>query len=1004
MIDKQIFKKVLFSPKTKKIGIRLLLAISAVGIFGFLVLPPVLKSFALEELGKALHRPVSIEKIRINPYALSVSLDDVKIKSPDGKEDFISFQNLYLNFESSALLRGGVVVGEMRLLNPRLRIVRLAQGRYNFSDLIDEFSAKPESGGSPTLFSLNNIRLQGGTIDFEDRLTHANHAVSDINLTLPFVSNMAYAANIFTEPSFSASVDGAPIQLQGKSKPFSSSQESELGLDMTGLQLFRYLDYLPLSLPIQIQSGTLNSAIRLKFRQGDDHSAALLISGNVTVNNLDLRDKSNSALFSFKRFELVLGTVDLFRKQLKVDRIALESPEVRVKINRYGELNWASLAAKDGGEKKSDTGKNSAETPSSLIWSCKEVEISGGRISVLDESRGEPFRSTIESIAAKLSLLDSRSDVLATLNTHFKVNRRGEVALDGMLTHSPLKLDAKVDIRTLDLLPLQPYFSEKLNIAITRGQLSANGRLRLNQGDAGKSDTDKLAAGFAGQLSLSDFRSVDKINSADFLRWKSLHLDKIDIQHNPDSIAIGEVALADFFARMIVSAQGKLNLMQIVRDDEAPGSAADAGVQTADEPSTVGKASMNIALEKPQDHPVLPVKIKKVTLQGGNVRFTDNFVKPNYTADLRQIGGRISGLSSEAGSSATLELRGSYDGVAPLNVTARINPLSAKPYLDLQADIKGVELTSFSSYSGKYAGYAIDKGKLSLFVKYKIENDQLQAENRVFLDQLTFGDAVDSPDATKLPVRLAVSLLKNRNGEIDLDLPISGSLNDPQFSVGGLIVKVIVNLLVKAVTSPFALIGSMFGNGEELSSVDFNAGRSVIDVTAEKRLATLAKALIERPALRLEIEGKVDPDPDREGLKRAAIDSRVRALKREDLIKRRHEGAGQETIDVDASEYPALLERAYRAESFPKPRNLVGMIKTLPVGEMEKLMLANMQIGEDDLRALGDLRAKAVRDWLVNHQVPAERLFLLPSRPVAVGESPETEKKPYGSRADFALK
>ena len=162
-------------------------------------------------------------------------------------------------------------------------------------------------------------------------------------------------------------------------------------------------------------------------------------------------------------------------------------------------------------------------------------------------------------------------------------------------------------------------------------------------------------------------------------------------------------------------------------------------------------------------------------------------------------------------------MRGNYDNVAPLTIAAQINPLSGKPYLDLQADVKGIELTALSAYSGKYAGYAIDKGKLSLFVKYKIENDQLEAENRVFLDQLTFGDAVDSPEATSLPVKLAVSLLKNRAGEIDINLPISGSLNDPEFSVGGLVIKVIVNLLGKALTSPFALIGSMFGGGEELS-------------------------------------------------------------------------------------------------------------------------------------------------------------------------------------------
>ena len=415
-------------------------------------------------------------------------------------------------------------------------------------------------------------------------------------------------------------------------------------------------------------------------------------------------------------------------------------------------------------------------------------------------------------------------------------------------------------------------------------------------------------------------------------------------------MSIGEVALSDFFARVIVTPEGKLNLMQIVRqpDSAAVAVVPDAAlnpesVAASAAPAVEGKVEVPVE-NMVASEPMMPVKIGKITLQGGAVRFTDNFVKPNYTANLRKIGGSVTGLSSEPGSIADLTLRGSYDDVAPLSLTAKINPLSAKPYLDLQAEVKGIEMTSFSTYSGKYAGYAIDKGKLSVFVNYKIENDQLNAENRVFLDQLTFGDQVESPDATKLPVKLAIALLKNGKGEIDINLPISGSLNDPQFSIGGLVVKMIVNLFVKAVTSPFALIGSMFGGGEELSNVEFAPGRATIDAEAQKRLENLSKALIDRPALKLEIEGRVDPENDPEGLKHARIERKVRAAKREDMTKEGVEVESLSSVQVSDEEYPALLERVYRAEKFPKPRNMVGLVKTLPVEEMEKLILAGANV------------------------------------------------------------
>jgi outer membrane protein OmpA-like peptidoglycan-associated protein len=344
-----------------------------------------------------------------------------------------------------------------------------------------------------------------------------------------------------------------------------------------------------------------------------------------------------------------------------------------------------------------------------------------------------------------------------------------------------------------------------------------------------------------------------------------------------------------------------------------------------------------------------------------------------------------------------MDLRGKYANSAPVEIQGKLNPLAAKSFLDIKAAITGVDLTGFSPYSGKYAGYAIEKGKLSLNVAYKLENKQLAAENRLFIDQFTFGDKVESPDATTLPVNLAISLLKNNRGEIDLNLPISGSLDDPQFSIGGLIVKVIVNLFVKAVTSPFALLGSMFGSGEELSNVEFAAGRAGIDAAANKRLESLAKALVERNSLKLEITGRADPEVDKDGVKRVAIERAMKAEKLKDL-KKAGEGKSLEDIDIAPTEYKTYLTRAYKEAKFPKPRNVIGMQKELPVEEMEKLMLANLPATDDDIKALADRRAETVQGWLVEQgKVPPERVFLLPSKV-------EHDDKGKGSRADFSLR
>ncbi|MBF1164997.1 MAG: hypothetical protein HXL68_08140 [Dechloromonas agitata] len=267
----------------------------------------------------------------------------------------------------------------------------------------------------------------------------------------------------------------------------------------------------------------------------------------------------------------------------------------------------------------------------------------------------------------------------------------------------------------------------------------------------------------------------------------------------------------------------------------------------------------------------------------------------------------------------------------------------------------------------------------------------------MFIDQFTFGDKVESPDATTLPVNLAISLLKNNRGEIDLNLPISGSLDDPEFSIGGLIIKVIVNLFVKAVTSPFALLGSMFGSGEELSNVEFAVGRASIDAAATKKLESLAKALVERNSLKLEITGRADPEIDREGLKRVAIERAMKAEKLKDL-KKSGEGKSLDEIEIAPTEVKTYLIRAYKEAKFPKPRNVIGLQKELPVEEMEKLMLTNLPATDDDIKALADRRAEVVQGWLVEQgKVPPERVFLLPAKV-------EHDDKGKGSRADFSLR
>lgn len=1021
------------------------------GLFGYLAAPPIAKFVLTRVLSEKLHRETTIQGIVFHPYALSLYVRGFALKERDGSATVAAFDELYLNLEAISALRGNFVVKEIKLTAPYVKLVRTPDRRYNFSDLVEEFLSQPDSE-TKTRFSLNNIQLLGGKIDFDDRPMGKRHQVSDIHLAIPFVSNLPSHSDIYVQPSFRAHVNGRDFALSGKTRPFADKHEATLALDVDDLDLPMYLDYLPVALPFKVPAGLLDAKLTARFTQPHGKTPTLKISGGIDLKQVEIGEASGAPLFKLAALNVRIGSSDIFGSAptaagsfeiagLTVNNyapasipleigggdleassrfsFALAEGKPRVSLDGLA-ASLKNLSLRQLGEKQPFFTLAAAEIRDGrLDWNQRRLEIGefitqDGKLTVkrqrdgtFDLAKLAPAQSPAEDSSApwnislnKLAVSDytirfedklpqpavtligapiaitaenlsTAKDSKPTLGLRANLDKNGVIAIAGTMRLAPLRANLELDVRGIDLVPLQPYFGKYLNASVTHGTLSTQGHLDIAlpvSGDA------PLEAAFSGDANLTNFQAIDKANDADLLKWKSLYLGGIRSRFTPLDLAIGEIALSDFYSRLIVNADGKLNLQELLR-------------------STPGKT--------PAAPPAAPatVKIGKLTLQGGNVNFSDRFIKPNYGANLTDIGGRVAGLSSEPGSTAEVDLRGRLDGAAPLEIAGRINPLGKDLYLDLKASVKGVELTPFTPYSGKYAGYAIDKGKLSLDVRYRIENRKLEAENQLFLDQLTFGERIESVDATKLPVQLALALLKNRNGEIDLHLPISGSLDDPQFSMGGLIGKILVNLLTKAVTAPFALLGSLFGGGEELSYLEFAPGRHAVDAAREATLRTLAKALHERPALELDITGRIAPTLDIEGLKHAMLDNKVKAQKLNDLLKQDIEVGTIEDIVVAAAEYPALLKRAYQQETFPKPRTMLGWAKDLPVTEMEKLMLAHATVSDDDLRTLAILRAMAARDWLLRvGQVAPERIFLVAPKPAS------DEGKAQPSRVDFSLR
>lgn len=340
------------------------------------------------------------------------------------------------------------------------------------------------------------------------------------------------------------------------------------------------------------------------------------------------------------------------------------------------------------------------------------------------------------------------------------------------------------------------------------------------------------------------------------------------------------------------------------------------------------------------------------------------------------------------------------DKTAPLKIVGKMDTFGRELFLDITATAKGIDMPTFSPYSGKYVGYTIEKGKLSVDIHYHIEKGELRAENNVFLDQLTFGEKIESPDALSIPVNLALALLKNSAGEIDVHLPVSGSINDPEFSLGGVIVNAIINMLTKAVTAPFTLLGSLFGGGEELSEIGFAPGDATITPEAESRLKVLSKALADRSALELEITGRADPSHDPEALKHRMLERKVKVQKLAEQVKQGQAIGDIDEVELTPDEYRKYLTLAYKEAKFEKPKNVIGLTKSLSVPEMEQLVLANINAGDNEMRELAEQRAMAALNWLVEQGgIAGERVFVLEPK-IEV----EAEARKFGGKVEFSLR
>ena len=941
-------------------------------IVGFLVAPPIVRSQLVSTLSELLGRQVAVERVRINPFALSASVLGFAVKEREGDANLFAFDELYVDFTLSSLFRFAPVIEAAHLAKPSVRVVRNEDKTYSFRDILDRFAARPAAPPGPTpRFAVYNISLTDGAVEFDDQPDKTVHVVSDLQIGIPFISSLPSQIDINVQPHLTAKVSGTPIELLGETKPLKDTRETRLRIDIDELPLAKYFEYIPIPLRFRIATGTLTTRLELALATQNEKLHTLTLSGTAGLKNFALERTEGTPLLAVGALGVDIDELDLVNRRAAIKSVRIDSPRVDVIRRKDGRLNYAELTRESPKTDSAEPG----QPP--FRFSVAEIALSGGAVRLVDETPEKPFRLGLDKVSLGVTDLGNSPEAKAAVRFACDTGAKGKLAYEGTLALAPVRSSGTIDLSSLQIGPFAPYIENVLEVIISGGALSTKGQLSVEAPEGAP-----LRVGYRADASVSGFASLDRATSQDLLRWKSLAVRGIDFELSPLKVSIDQVALSDFFSRLIVNPDGTLNMQSLARKPE--------GAAEAPKPEP--------AKETAQAGPPSNIRVGKIALRGGSVNFSDFFIKPNYSIALTGVEGGVSEMTPDK--PGDVELRGRIHQTAPLEILGRVNSLSQDLFVDMKASAKDIELSPLTPYAVKYVGYGIQKGKLSVKVSYLIDKRKLSAENNVYLDQFTFGDRVESPSATTLPVLFAVALMKDKDGVIDVDLPVSGSLDDPQFSVGGIVVKALVNLVTKVVTSPFALLGALAGGGgEELAYLEFAPGSAALEGEGENKLGSLAKALDARPGLKLEVSGRVDPGPDREALKRAAVEREIKAAKVKDMGARAGGSIGEVTVAPEERE--KYLTAAYKDAKFDRPRNALGLLKDLPPAEMEQLMLANAKVADDELRQLGNARAQAAKGWLVESgKVAAERVFIVAAKTGAEGVK-DTGKP---TRADFSLK
>ncbi|MDI3354622.1 DUF748 domain-containing protein [Pseudomonas sp. UYIF39] len=946
----------------------LLTALALYSLLGFLILPGIALRVANQQLANYATTPATIQRIELNPFSLEVTLWGLIIGEP-GKEQ-IGFERLYANLQIDSLWTKALHLSDIEIDKSKTEILFGKDGKLNLLGLFKIPVSEPapaDPNAKPFPLRIERIKLAGGVVHFQDQ--RPSEPIEFLYDKLDFELK-----NLSTLPEDSANMTLVAIGPAGGQVDWTGNFSlipiaSEGKLKITNGKMKSFWPYVRDSLPLVLEDGVMSLSTDYKLNLAKE-TELLLSNVAVSIAPFAIKAPDGRPLAKLERLDISETTVDLAKQQVVVGKIRSKKLETWAALEADGQLDWQKLFASQPSKAAVKAKAEPASTPAaadspkpepappSKPWQVllKDVQLRDYQVHLADRKAQPAVALDVGPLNLDLQNFDSLNGSPFNLKLDTGVGKQGKITADGIVNLAPVSAKLKVQTKDIDLRVAQSYITPFIRLELRSGMLGSDLTVDLKS-------TEPLAFSVTGRAQVDQLHTLDTLKTRDFLKWQQLVLEGLNYQHG-DSLSIDKVNLFQPYARFMINDDRTTNI-----DDLLIPQPADSGAKTA--------AAKPAGKEKP-----LGIHIGGSAINDGSANFADFSLTPNFATAVQQLNGQIGTIDSRQAKPASVDIKGKVDRYAPVTIKGSVNPFDPMASLDIATSFKRVELTTLTPYSGKFAGYRIRKGRLNLDLHYLITKGQLKAENKVVVEQLQLGEKVDSPDAVSLPLKLAIALLKDVDGKISIELPVTGDLNNPQFSIMPIVWQTLRNLIVKAAAAPFKMIGGLVSGGgsEDLGTVSFAPGSSDLSKDAEGSLVKLSQALKERPALRLEIEGTAAASSDGPLIAEQRLEREYQYNYYKMLQRRGDKVPAQASlVQVPDNEKGSLLEGIYRTRlKTQPPAEWKDLGKEERTVKMREGVIKFWSSSDVLLRQLGQERASSIKDYLVDKgQLADDRVYFI---------------------------